>query len=176
MGRICILGLILTLVSFSLVYSDAIALKPGDKAPEFELEGSDGKTYRLSDLKGTVVVLAWFPKAFTGGCTLECKSFRENGAELKKFDVAYFAASCDTPETNKRFSESLMLDYPVLSDPEYIAATQYGVATDKSRFPSRWTFYIGTDGKILYIDKEVNVATHGKDVANKLKELGVKLK
>jgi len=105
---------------------------------------------------------------------MECKSFRENGAELRKLDVVYFAASCDTAETNKQFSESLDLDYPVLSDPERTAAIQYGVVTAERRFPFRWTFYIGTDGKILYIDKNVNVATHGKDVAVKLKELGVK--
>src|SRR4051794_15508686 len=77
----------------------AEALKPGDPAPDFSLPGSDGKTYKLSDFKGKqAVVLAWFPKAFTGGCTAECKSLRASGEEIRKFDAAYFTASCDTPE------------------------------------------------------------------------------
>src|SRR5882672_7435025 len=93
-------------------------LKVGDAAPDFALPGSDGKTYKLADFKGKqAVVLAWFPKAFTGGCTAECKSLRASGEDLRKYDVAYFTASCDAPDLNKKFSESLELDYPILSDP-----------------------------------------------------------
>ncbi len=149
-------------------------LKPGDKAPDFSLQGSDGKTYKLSDFKGKkAVVLAWFPKAFTGGCTAECKSFRETGELLKKFDVAYFTASTDTPELNKKFAESLEADYPILSDPTRETAKAYGVVAGEKKTASRYTFYIGKDGKILYVDKSVKTATHGLDVAAKLKELGV---
>jgi len=87
--------------------------------------------------------------------------------------VAYFAASCDDTETNTRFAESLELDYPILSDPARGVSSAYGV-TDKDRdLPRRWTFYIGKDGKILYIDKSVSPGSHGADVAAKLKELGV---
>src|SRR5262245_40500316 len=96
----------------------ATPLKVGDSAPNFELQGSDGKTHKLSDYKGKkAVVVAWFPKAFTGGCTAECKSLRASGNEIRKFDVAYFAASADDAETNKKFAESLQADYPILSDP-----------------------------------------------------------
>jgi peroxiredoxin Q/BCP len=152
----------------------ADGLKVGDAAPDFSLPGSDGKTYKLSDFKGKkAVVLAWFPKAFTGGCTAECKSFRETGAALKKFDVAYFTASCDTPETNKKFAESLELDYPILSDPTREVATAYGVVSGDKKNAARTTFYIGRDGKILAIDEKVKTATHGPDVGAKLKELGV---
>src|SRR5262252_8196788 len=92
-----------------------VELKIGDQAPDFSLQGTDGKTYKLSDFKGKqAVVLAWFPKAFTPGCTAECKSMRTSGADLKKFDAAYFTASCDDVETNKKFAESLGLDYPIL--------------------------------------------------------------
>ena len=65
-------------------------LKVGDKAPEFSMMGSDGKIHSLSDYKGKHVVLAWFPKAMTTGCTQECKSISENGEVLKGYDVAYF--------------------------------------------------------------------------------------
>ncbi len=150
-------------------------LKAGDEAPDFSLEGSDGKTYKLSDYRGKqAVVIAWFPKAFTSGCTAECKSLKENGAAVRKFDVAYFTASCDPAETNKRFAESLELDYPILSDPTRTTAEAYGVVDAVRRWPQRWTFYIGEDGKILYIDKKVKTGSHAEDIAAKLKELGVK--
>jgi len=104
---------------------------------------------------------------------VECKSFRESGDQLRKFDVAYFTASCDDADTNRRFAESLDLDYPILSDPKREIAQQYGVVTDERKVPYRWTFYIGQDGKILHIDKKVKAQTHGSDCAAKLKELGV---
>jgi thioredoxin-dependent peroxiredoxin len=81
--------------------------------------------------------------------------------------------SVDTPETNKAFAQSLGIDYPLLSDPGKDVATAYGVVATDQPFPARWTFYIGTDGRILYIDKLVSPATHGKAIAAKLAELGV---
>src|ERR1700688_2913624 len=77
-------------------------LKVGDKAPDFTLKASDGKTYSLSDFKGKKgVVIAWFPRAFTGGCTKECKSFKANSEALKATNVAYFTASVDPLEGDK---------------------------------------------------------------------------
>src|SRR5262245_24169607 len=138
------------------VGSSAESLKPGDPAPEFSLAGTDGKTHKLSDYKGKqAVVVAWFPKAFTGGCTAECKSFRATGDELRKFNVAYFTASVDDAETNKKFAESLGLDYPILSDPSKTTAQAYGVVAGEAKVASRWTFYIGKDGKILHVDRTV---------------------
>jgi peroxiredoxin Q/BCP len=81
--------------------------------------------------------------------------------------------SVDTPETNKSFAQSLGVDYPLLSDPSKEVAKAYGVVNVDQPFASRWTFYIGPDGKILYIDKHVSPATHGKAVVAKLAELGV---
>src|SRR5271165_7320817 len=89
--------------------------KVGEQAPAFSLPGSDGKNYSLADYKGkSAVVLAWFPKAFTGGCTAECKSFAQGGNLLKGLNVAYFTASVDVPDKNKEFAESLNCDYPIL--------------------------------------------------------------
>ena len=87
--------------------------------------------------------------------------------------MAYFAASCDDAETNKKFAESLKLDYPILSDPELTAATAYGLISGGRKFSSRATIYIGKDGKILFIDTSVDFKTHGADIAAKLAELEV---
>ena len=95
---------------------------------------------------------------------------------MEKFDVKVFTASCDEPDVNKRFATELKLDYPILSDPSKETAKAYGVVHDKRPVPERWTFYIGKDGRILYIDKSVNAGSHGQDMATKLKELGVPAK
>ena len=151
---------------------DAPQLKAGDLAPDFELPGSDGRWYRLRDFSGqATVVIAWFPKAFTGGCTRECESLGSSRDMLRGFKARYFGASIDSPGTNRRFAESMRVDYPILSDPGRSVARAYGVL-GATGFPSRWTFYIGEDGRILDIDKVVRAATHGADVAGKLAELG----
>ncbi len=152
----------------------AVELKPGDAAPAFSLQGSDGKKHSLEDYRGKkVVVLAWFPKAFTPGCTLECKSFGAHDAPLKKYEVAYFTVSVDDAKTNEKFAKSLEVDFPILSDPEGKVARAYGVVGDRQKLARRWTFYIGLDGKILAVDKNVRVATHAADVGKRLDQLGV---
>ena len=87
--------------------------------------------------------------------------------------MAYFTASNDPVEQNKKFAESLSVDYPILSDPDSSVATKYGVFNPERKAALRWTFYIGADGKILAIDKAVKTDAHGADVAAKLGELGV---
>ena len=97
-------------------------------AADFSLQDMSGKTVRLSDYKGKkAVVLAWFPKAYTSGCTIECKSLAENGDKIRKFNVAYFMASVDAVEDNKGFAEKEKADFPLLSDPTKATATAYGV-------------------------------------------------
>lgn len=146
--------------------TDRNELKVGDPAPDFELKGSDGKTYRLADFRGKqIVVIAWYPKAFTPGCTRECKSFAAQGDLFKALPVAFFTASVDTLEDNRRFAESLGVKYPILSDPDRKTAMAYGVVDDPSGYAKRWTFIIGMDGKILHINKAVKVDSHAEDVA-----------
>lgn len=148
-----------------------IALAPGDEAPDFELAASDGRTYRLSSFRGhSTVVIAWFPKAFTAGCTAECESIGASSRALRQFNVAYFGASVDRPETNRQFAASMGIDYPILSDPGKSVARAHGVL-GSSGFPLRWTFYIGKDGRILQIDKAVRTGMHGLDVEKTLNEL-----
>jgi len=148
-------------------------LKAGDPAPDFALEGSDGKTHKLSELRGKkAVVLAWFPKAYTSGCTIECKSLAEKGHLIRKYNVAYFMASVDPIADNKGFAEKEKADFPLLSDPEKKTAEAYGVLNARG-MANRWTYYIGKDGKILAVDKAVKPATSAEDMAAKLGELGV---
>src|SRR3954462_9596488 len=101
-----LLGATLVLGLASAAAAQTADLKVGDQAPNFKLQATDGKTYQLSDFKGKrAVVLAWFPKAFTQGCTIECKSLAENGDKIKKYEVAYFMASVDPLEDNIKFAK-----------------------------------------------------------------------
>jgi peroxiredoxin Q/BCP len=152
----------------------ADAPKVGDKAPDFKLTGSDGKEYSLADFAGKkAVVIAWFPKAFTGGCTAQCKSMKEDGAAIRAFDVAYFTASVDDVQKNTDFAKSLGLDFPILSDPTKKTAEAYGVVHEGRPFAERWTFYIGPDGVVKAVDQKVNTKEHAKDIAKQLEALGV---
>ena len=161
-------------IMFLLLAPTAAALQVGDQAPDFLLEATDGKTYSLSQFRGKeALVIAWYPMAFTRGCTIECKSLAENGHLLKRFEVAYFMASVDSLKKNQGFAEKTKADFPLLSDPSKETAKNYDVLALYG-VPKRHTFYIGKDGKILFIDKNIRPATAAEDMAARLNELGVK--
>jgi peroxiredoxin Q/BCP len=164
-------------IAGAAVGAQAAELNVGDTAPDFKLQASDGKTYQLSDFKGKkAVVLAWFPRAFTQGCTIECKSLAANGDKIRKYEVAYFMASVDPVEGekgNKAFAESEKADFPLLSDPTKEVAAAYGVLNPERGFASRWTFYIDKNGKVVAVDKTVKPATSAEDMLAKLAALGV---
>lgn len=150
-----------------------VELKVGDKAPNFKLQASDGKTYSLADFAGKrAVVVAWFPAAFTKGCTVECKSLAMNGDKIRAYDVAYFMASVDPVEKNTDFAKAQEADFPLLSDPTKEVATAYGVLNARGT-ANRWTFYIAKDGRIAAIDKTIRVETSAEDMVAKLGELNV---
>jgi peroxiredoxin Q/BCP len=149
-----------------------VELAAGDLAPDFTLPASDGRTYRLADMRGQVVVVAWFPKAFTAGCTAECRSIGMSKRALGAFDAAIFAASCDTVEINREFAASTGIEFPILSDPDATVARAYGVLGPLG-LPSRWTVYIGADGRVLAIDREVRFGNHGADIMAALERFGV---
>jgi peroxiredoxin Q/BCP len=185
------MGLAAALVTGAAAQAPMAELKVGDMAPDFSLQASDGKTYKLADYRGKrAVVVAWFPKAFTSGCTIECKSLADNGAKIKMYDVAYFMASVDSVEDNTKFAKATSVtlpgrggaaptvvekneaDFPLLSDPTKEVATKYGVL-NQGGLANRWTFYIDRTGKIAHIEKMVRPATSAEDMVAKLAELKV---
>lgn len=170
---LAVMLLLAMLVAVPAAPAQNAELKVGDMAPDFTLQASDGNTYTLSEFRGEqAVVVAWYPKAFTRGCTIECKSLAENGDMIREYDVTYFMASVDPIEENTAFAAEHNADFPLLSDPTTETAQAYGVLSERG-FANRWTFYIGKDGRILHIDKQVNVETSAEDMAAKLGELGV---
>ena len=167
-----LLSALLVAVLASAAGAQSIAqLKVGDMAPDFTLMGSDGKSYSLADFRGKkAVVIAWFPKAFTAGCTLECKSLAANGDRLRRFDIAYFMASVDAPEDNAKFAASEKADFPLLSDPDKSVAAKFGVLASRG-MANRWTYYIDKSGRIAYIDRAVNPETSAEDMLARLTQL-----
>lgn len=157
----------------STISVQAGGLSVGDPAPNFTLQASDGKTYSLEDYKDKqAVVIAWFPKAYTSGCTVECKSLAENGHLIRKYDVTYFMASVDSLEDNVGFAEETRADFPLLSDPSKTAAKAYDVL-HMLGYAKRHTIYIAKNGTVLKIDTAVNPGTSAEDMAATLGELGV---
>ena len=173
------------LLQVSAATAQTPTLKVGDTAPDFTLQGTDGKTHKLSEYRGkSAVVVAWFPKAFTQGCTIECKSLAENGDKIRKHNVAYFMASVDPLEDNIKFAKATSVtlggnvvekkeaDFPMLSDPTKETAKAYGVLNERG-MATRWTFYIDKAGKIAAIDTAVRPATSAEDMIAKLDELKI---
>jgi peroxiredoxin Q/BCP len=170
MGKL--VKLTVLLLAATAMIAQAEPLSVGDQAPDFTLAASDGNTYSLADFKGKqAVVLAWFPRAFTSGCTVECKSLAENGDSIRKYDVTYFMASTDPVEKNAAFAEETEADFPLLSDPEGEVAKAYGVYT--MGFAKRHTFYIDKDGMIAKIDTAVRPETSAEDMIANLAALKV---
>src|SRR5690625_798551 len=134
------------------------ALEVGDQAPDFSLPGSDGETHRLSDYRGQAVVVAWFPKAYTSGCTIECKSLAENGDNIRAFDVTYFMASVDPLEQNKGFAAETGADFPLLSDEDKSVAKAYGVLPSGG-YSTRHTISIDNDSQLSKVDTQNNPET-----------------
>lgn len=149
-----------------------VELKVGDRAPEFSLQGTDGRMHTLAENRGKAVVLAWYPKASTQGCTIECKSLTESQSAIQAYNVAYFMASVDTPEDNATFAKNNAANFPLLSDTSKAVATAYGVLNPRGT-ANRWTFYIGADGRIAHIDRAVNPNQAGQDLVAQLTALKI---
>ena len=168
----------LALMSFSqLSGASTQPLQVGDKAPSFDLPGTDGRSQALplpNNADTPWTVLAWFPKAYTSGCTIECRSLAQNGHLIKKFNVRYFMLSVDPIETNKAFAADESADFPLLSDATSEIAEKYGVLSPRG-YAKRQTFYVDPQGTIQAIDRKVNPKTSAEDMAMYLLKLNAPL-
>ena len=168
----------IALMSFSqLSGASTQPLQVGDKAPSFDLPGTDGRSHALplpNNADTPWTVLAWFPKAYTSGCTIECRSLAQNGHLIKKFNVRYFMLSVDPIETNKAFAADESADFPLLSDATTEIAKKYGVLSPRG-YAKRQTFYVDPQGTIQAIDRKVNPKTSAEDMAMYLLKLNAPL-
>ena len=145
-------------------------LKPNDVAPKFALKADDGSTVRLSALRGQTVVLYFYPKDDTPGCTTEACEFRDRSKDLSKSDAVVLGVSPDTPESHKKFREKYGLDFRLLSDPDHKVAEAYGVWQRKSMYGRKYwgivrtTFVINEKGRIAHVFEKVKPAGHAAEV------------
>jgi peroxiredoxin Q/BCP len=129
-------------------------LKKGDTAPEFTLEDQNGNSVSLSDLRGKKVLLYFYPKADTPGCTTQACSVRDSRTDLTALNVMSLGVSPDTPRAQKKFDDKFELGFPLLADSDHAVAEKYGVWGEKKRDGKtymgivRSSFLIDEDGKI----------------------------
>jgi peroxiredoxin Q/BCP len=152
-------------------------LKVGDKAPAFSLKATDGRTIKLSDFKGKKLVLYFYPRDMTPGCTKEACGFRDDYSALKRRGVEVVGVSGDSQASHQKFTEAYSLPFPLLSDPDHSMMEKYGAYGEKTMYGKkvtgviRSTFIIDGNGKIAHIFRKVKTDTHSKDVAAVLDSL-----
>ena len=145
-------------------------LAPGDQAPEFTLPSSSGKDVRLSDLKGKNVVLYFYPKDDTPGCTKEACSFRDNVPKFGAMDAVVLGVSKDSLDSHAGFIQKYGLNFTLLSDEDLKVNKLYGTWVEKENYGRKYwgtersTFVIGRDGKIKKIFRKVKVDGHEQEV------------
>lgn len=145
-------------------------MKIGEKAPAFSLESDAGDKISLKDYAGKTVVLYFYPKDSTPGCTQEGCDFRDHWAKFKKKGAVIFGVSKDSVESHKKFKEKNSFPFPLLSDPDGKVCEKYGVWQEKMLYGRKFmgivrtTFVIGPDGKIKQIYEKVKVKGHAEEV------------
>jgi thioredoxin-dependent peroxiredoxin len=153
-------------------------LKAGSKAPDFTLTSDEGKQISLKDFQGKKVVLYFYPKDDTPGCTKEACSFTENLDRVKKSGAVVLGVSADSVESHKKFKQKYGLNFPLLSDPDRTVIQKYDVWKEKNMYGKttmgveRTTFVIDEEGKIYHIFPKVKVDGHTDEVIEKLQQPG----
>ncbi len=145
-------------------------LNVGDKAPDFESVDDNGRKVSLHDFRGKTVVLYFYPKDDTPGCTTEACSFRDNLEEFRKRGVEVLGVSIDSERSHKNFKEKYSLNFPLVADKSREIVEKYG-ATGDSKSAKRITFIIDGNGRIAYVYGKVTPKDHSLEVLKKLQEL-----
>jgi peroxiredoxin Q/BCP len=178
MKSLLIVGLVVavTLVTVAAykAWAVEIQVKEGEKAPDFALQDQEGKTVRLSDYKGKGwVVLYFYPKDDTPGCTKEACSFRDNLNQFQSLNTTVLGVSVDDIRSHKKFSEKFNLNFSILSDTEYQACRRYGTLSSMLgiKLAHRSTFIIDPDGIIQKVFPNVQPKDHAVEVAQALEDL-----
>jgi peroxiredoxin Q/BCP len=155
---------------FGIGKVQADALKVGDPAPNFTASASDGSQVELkSVLDEAPIVLYFYPKDDTPGCTKEACSFRDNFAAFRKLDATIFGISYDSVESHKEFITKYKLPFVLLSDQDHVIAKLYGA--DGLLFAKRMTYVIDKSGKIAWMNPSVNPSTHSQELQDVLAKL-----
>ncbi len=153
--------------------------KVGSKAPSFALPDQSGRDVSLSDFKGKTIVLYFYPKDDTPGCTIEACAFRDDNSKLKRVGAEILGVSVDNEISHQKFIKKYELNFNLLADTKKEVVKKYGVYGDKSfmgkifKGVRRTTFLISPNGKIAYIWESVKPAGHSKEVLEKIKELNL---
>lgn len=143
--------------------------EPGSAAPSFKAPDQTGKEHKLSDYKGQHVVLYFYPKDDTPGCTREACNFRDSLASLKETGAQVIGVSADSVESHRDFADKYTLPFPLLSDTDRKIIEAYGV--NKGKSVQRKTFLIGPDGKLLKVYNKVDPDRHSEEVLADLQNL-----
>jgi peroxiredoxin Q/BCP len=149
----------------------------GEKAPQFSLKDGEGNTVKLSDFKGKKVVLYFYPRDMTPGCTKEACAFQSDLPRFKRSDTVVLGVSTDDAKAHQKFTEKYGLGFPLLSDTEHKVAESYGVWQEKNMYGrkmwgmKRTTFIIDEQGRIAQVFAKVAPETHSGEVLEALKKL-----
>ena len=142
--------------------------KVGEPAPNFSGLSTGGKTITLEDYKGRWVILYFYPKAFTHGCTIESCGLRDNYAELTKLNAEVIGVSFDDIEKQEEFKKANELPFDLISDKDKSIAKSYDTVGLMNLYAKRKTFLIDPEGKLAYIFEKVDTATHPQDIIDVL--------
>lgn len=143
-----------------------MTLAVGTDAPTFSAKDTNGNTVSLSDFAGKTVVLYFYPKDDTPGCTKQACSFRDSYDEYQGKDVVVLGVSADNEASHQQFTQKYNLPFPLLADTDQTLIKAYDV--DGGGYAKRVTYVIGSNGKISHVDSSVNTSTHADDILAKI--------